>query len=285
MVTHKNWIAEQFKPMGAVQDFGFDINPDTAWDTIWWAPGAWVASAFKAGVRLPLTSCGPRWLDHLPRYYTGRTVSTMTVRESIEWFEKLFGGTSESIDFFVKLPEAKLDNFPARKHTINRHWATTIGQYHLPDDALIQLQGLMDFTTEWRFWIAEGRIKAHSLYRAHKLGMEMVWGSEGFPGGLDGDLAFNDELNMCADLVEQMLDDPDVTYPQGFVLDVGTIGDGAGAFVVEANAAWSSGPYDAEVRGVYETIVASHDWANESLFHWYPHATLHKAGALRVTHV
>lgn len=284
MVTHRNWIAEQFKPMGAVQDFGFDINPDTAWDTIWWAPGAWVASAFKAGVRLPLTSCGPRWLDKLHQVkYTGRTVSTMTVRESIEWFEKIMG--NESIEFFVKLPEAKLDNFPARVHTINRHWATTIGQYHLPDDALIQLQGVVDFDTEWRFWIKDKRIAAHSLYRAHRMGMEMIWGSDLFPNALDGDLAFNDELNLCADLVEQLLDDPDVQVPRGFVLDVGTVASGQKALVVEANAAWSSGTYDAAVRGVYETIVASHDWSNESLFHWHPHATLHKAGALRVTHV
>ncbi|ASZ74800.1 hypothetical protein KHO57_gp104 [Mycobacterium phage Phabba] len=289
IVTHKNWLAkgftEKLTDRVVKQDFGFDINPDTAWDTVWWAPGAWVASAYKAGVRLPLTSCGPRWLDSLSQTkYTGRTVSTMTVRESIDWFETIMGPGDE-IEFFVKLPEAKLDDFPARTHLVNRHWATTIGQYHLPDDALIQLQGLVDFTTEWRFWVADGRITAHSLYRAHRMGMEMIWGSEGFPGGLDGDLAFNTELNDAADLVEKLLDDPAVAKPRGFVLDVGTTPSGQ-AWVVEANAAWSSGPYDASPQGVFESIVASHDWANESLFHWDPNPALYtKAGALRVTHV
>lgn len=282
VVTYKNWLAEQFKPLGAVQDFGFDINPETAMDTIWWAPGAWVASAFKAGIRLPLTSCGPRWLDRLPRYYVGRTVSTMTVHESIEWSEKLFGGNGESVDFFVKLPEAKLEHFPACRHVINRHWPTTIGQYHLPDDALIQLQGLRDFDTEWRFWVADKQIVAHSLYRAHRAGEEMIWGSEAFPNGLSGDLAFNTELNLCADIVEQLLEDPEIDAPRGFVLDVGTAADDGKAYVVEANAAWSSGPYDATPAGVFKAIEASHDFdGQQSRWAWQPHSALHKAGALK----
>lgn len=49
IVTHRNWLAEAFKPFGAVQDFGFDIDPTTAGETLWWAPGAWVASAHKTG--------------------------------------------------------------------------------------------------------------------------------------------------------------------------------------------------------------------------------------------
>ena len=96
VVTHKRWLAELFQPMGAVIDHGFDIDPATALDTIWWAPGAWVASAHLSGVQLPLLSCGPDWLANVPREYRGRDVRNVTIDEIPH------GKTGPT---FAKLPE------------------------------------------------------------------------------------------------------------------------------------------------------------------------------------
>lgn len=269
VVTHKNWLAEQFAPLGAVQDFGFDIDPGTARETLWWAPGAWVASAYAAGVTLPLMSCGPRWLDGLPEKYTGRAVATLTVEQAI----RLAPNFDEKFERFVKLPEAKLDRFPARLHEVNRHWGDTLGQYQLPPDALIQLQMPMDFVVEARFWIAHGEITTTSPYRFGPT----VWGEPGFSGApeyLPGDGTAMRKLAL--EVIAN------VETPPGFVLDVGVTTDNE-AWVVEANASWSSGPYDGDPAGILKSIEAAHDFTGaHPEWAWQPQPALHNAGPLKV---
>lgn len=237
IVTYKNWLADLFKPFGAVQDFGFDIDPNAALETYWWAPGAWVASASKAGVDLPLLSCGPYWLDRLPRRYTGRDIRTVTVAAL----------PNESVQpLFLKLPEVKVDSCPARIYHTPR-LADTWRQFGFPDTTLVQRQSVVEFITEARFFIADGAVTASSLYRHD----DWVWGAADGPN-------LPNELPIMARFVQAMLDDPAVSYPPGFVLDVG-ITRGGKVRVVEANAAWSSGPYDADPAGVVAAIKASHD--------------------------
>ncbi|ORA57319.1 hypothetical protein BST24_23880 [Mycobacteroides franklinii] len=239
MITHRNWLADVFKAFGAVQDFGFDIDPVSALDTYWWAPGAWVASAHKAGVTLPLLSCGPYWLDRLPARYLGRPVRTMPLSE-----------LSNGVDLaFVKLPEAKVDSCPARVYDSGR-LVDTWRQFGFPDDTLVQLQGVVDFVTEARFFIAYGEILASSLYR-HR---DWVWGAPEPPV----DPLYENKMRKMERFARTVLDDPEVTYPPGFVLDIGITSDG-NPKVIEANAAWSSGPYDCEPAGVVAAIKASHD--------------------------
>jgi len=275
IVTHKNWLAEQFAPLGATQDFGFDIDPATARDTIWWAPGAWVASALKSGVRLPLMSCGPYWLDELPMRYRGRYVFTGTVEYLRQiWDEDPDGGFDGK--YFIKLPEAKLEHFSARIHDYNRHWATTIDQYHLPGDALIQIQEPVEFVIEARFWIVHGEVVAESLYRID----DKVWGEEGFgpvQPKFTGMPVMMDEMHRLAAAVAE-----EISAPPGYVLDVGITTD-VDPFVVEANAAWSSGPYDGDPAGVFKAIEASHDFDGRyPQWAWNPNPVLHKAGPLKV---
>lgn len=263
VVTHKNWLAEQFSGLGAVQDFGFDIDPTAASETVWWAPGAWVASALKAGVRLPLTSCGPHWLQNLPQSYTGRKVRTQPLNHVTPW---------DVDEVFVKLPEAKTDNFPARVHSA-KYLRETLKQYHLPPETLIQLQDVVEFVTEARFFIAHDTITACSLYR-HR---DWIWGS---------DAAFPPLERLVTRKLERfvniVLTDPHVMRPPGFVLDVGIL-EGGSPKVVEANAAWSSGPYDCDPAGVLKAITAAHDFDGAyPQWAWQPNPVFDKAGPLRV---
>lgn len=270
VVTHRNWLADQFKPFGAVQDWGFDINPDTAYDTIWWAPGAWVASAAKAGVKLPLLSAGPYWLDDLPVKYRGRAVRTLSIEDSCA----LIGQLPDQ-DFFVKLPEAKLESFPARVHAFNRHWRTTISQYGLPSDTLIQLQEPRQFGPEARFFIAHGKVVADSFY---KFDGPVIWGDPAFD---DLKMSHRHLLSALRTYVKVLI--KNVKLPPGVVIDVGCDETGA-AYVIEANAAWSSSPYDADPEGVIQAVTAAHDFNDDHpQWRWKPNPVFNNVGALKVT--
>lgn len=240
VVTHKNWLAAIFQPFGAVQDFGFDIDPGTALSTYWWAPGAWVARASKAGVDLPVLSCGPYWLDRLPMPYVGRVVRTVP----------LSALTNDSAGpVFLKLPEAKIDSCPARVYDTPR-LADTWRQFGFPETTLVQQQSVVDFTTEARFFIADGALTTGRPYR-HR---DWTWGT-----GTTPDLSV--EMRILEQLATAVLGDPEIARPPGFVLDVG-LTSGGKALVIEANAAWSSNPYDADPAGVVAAIKASHDFHN-----------------------
>lgn len=277
-MTHKNWLAAQFAPMRAVQDFGFDIDPATARETLWWAPGAWVASALQAGVQLPLLSCGPYWLDRLPYRFSGRKVRTMPLCDVPRAV-----GHCWTDQVFTKLPEEKVENFPARLHG-SRYLADNLAEYHLSPDTLVQLQTPVEFVTEARFWVTHGEVTAHSFYRVHDvIHGELIWGSEGFEAFVNcGSTA--SYQNECLYRMRAPLQDltENVLLPPGVVVDMGITRSGD-VLVVEANAAWSSSPYDADPVGIFLAIEAAHDFAGEHLeWAWRPNTALYKAGPLKI---
>lgn len=245
IVTHKNWLADQFKALGSIQviqDWGYDIDPDTALDTYWWAPGAWVASARKAGIRLPLLSCGIDWLPNLPMEYRGRKVQNKLLRDIYP------GVTAET---FAKLPEVKHDGVPAKLYGPKCYLRETLEQFRLPQDAVWQLSEPMAFVTEARFWIAHREIVASSPYR-HR---DWIWGSD-LPSFAP---VWKARMTKMTRFMQIMLDDENVKLPPGCVIDIGIL-EGGTPKVVEANAAWSSGPYDGDPAGIFEAIKASHDF-------------------------
>jgi hypothetical protein len=221
-------------------------------DTVWWAPGAWVASAAKAGVRLPLMSCGPRWLDELAYGYKGRAVVTAELQSIRHWAFKP--------EVFLKLPEAKLDDCPAKVYR-TAYMADTLKQFnHYPPETLVQIQDPMEFVIEARFWVAHREIVAESLY---KIG-DMIWGYETFDSKAEH-LMSKRIYRRMRELAEEIV--RHAATPPGYTLDIGWTRDGP--FVVEANAAWSSGPYNADPEGIFRAIVASHDFEGKySLWAW-----------------
>lgn len=264
IVTHRNWLAEQFASFGAMQDFGFDIDPSTAGETLWWAPGAWVASAAKTGVELPLMSCGPYWLCNVSHLWKGRRVANLTWPHIDSW--------SVTEDVFVKLPEAKVDYFPAQLHK-GLHLGETLKQYHLPEGTLVQVQAPMNFRTEGRFFIAHGGVVASSLYR-HE---DWIWGAD------DPPIAPLERIKMrkMERFVNEFLSSSE-KYAPGFVLDIG-ITDSGSPKVIEANAAWSSSPYDCNPTGVVQAIEAAHDFNGQyPQWAWQPNPVFDTAGPLRI---
>lgn len=263
IVTHKNWLAKSFP--GAVQDFGFDIDPSTAMETLWWAPGAWVASAQKVGVELPLMSCGPTWLDAVPYELRGRPVITMELQRLTD---------DEPVPSFVKLPEAKVEACPARVYNTPL-LKTTWEQYSFPADTLVQVQGVVEFVIEARFFIAHGEIVGESFYRIN----DLVWGEEDFAALAEAGTVLHWRRGLW-DLAGRVI--AEVPAPPGFVLDVGLCADGR-PLIIEANAAWSSGPYDCDPAGVVKAIEAAHDFNGEyPQWAWQPNPVFDKVGPLRI---
>jgi hypothetical protein len=243
VVTHRNWLAEQFKQLDGVhvvQDFGLDFDPANL-DDYWWAPGAWVARAYKSGMRLPLMSCGVDWLPNLPEAYRGRKVQNKLLAE-------IFPGRTQAT--FAKLPEVKHDGVPAKVYG-ECYLRETLNQYNLPAETIWQLQEPVEFVTEARFWIAHRHIVAFSPYR-HR---DWVWGAENRPFHPVWDA----RMSKMARFLDGMLSNMSVGLPRGCVIDVGITDDGD-EMVIEANAAWSSGPYDGDPAGIFEAIKASHDF-------------------------
>jgi hypothetical protein len=256
VVTHRNWLAEHFKEYGAVQDFGFDIDPDTAESAYWWAPGAWVACAWQSGVRLPLLLCGHRWMEDLPYEYKERDIAV----RKIEDIEDAPDAGEELVH--VKLPEAKLDSFPASVFHAS-HLGTSLKQFWVPKGTLLQLSEVVHFVRECRFWMCHGVVTAHSWYLVDG----MLWDHPDFKGDAHYDSKDHTYLDM-ADLAEDVA--ANVACPPGFTIDMGLTDDGR-ILVVETNASWSSSPYNGDPEGIIDSIAASHDFDNEyPQWRWRP---------------
>lgn len=265
VVTNRNWLAEQFAPLGAVHDRGFDIDPATAKDTYWWAPGAWVASAHKAGVQLPLLSCGADWLPGLSDKYRGRRVQNKILSD-------IFPGKAQAT--FAKLPEVKLDAVPAQVYPADTYLRDTLSQYNLPAETVWQLQDPVDFMAEARYWVANGEVTTGSWYRI----ADTIWGGEHWDE--DANTVHKDGLARMRKLAEEVARNVDA--PPGYVLDIG-MAPGGKYMVVEANAAWSSGPYDGDPAGIFEAIKAAHDFEGKyPQWAWKHSPVFDSAAALKV---
>lgn len=245
VVTHRRWLSELFEPHGGVHDFGFDIDPSHVDDVYWWAPGEWVARANVAGVRLPLLSAGQRWLAQPElRQFTGRDVFVGTPAEVVAW--------SMGKDLVhVKLPEAKTDKFPATL-VMGDAVSLAFDDSLIASTTFIQVSDVLKLRSEVRYFIANRKVVAQSWYRngGHWFGQEEY---------CHGPVA---DMSAMRDFAQAVVEA--VRCPPGFVLDIGMT-QNSDCVVIEANASWSSNPYDADMRGVVESLKAAHgnipEWA------------------------
>jgi len=78
VVTNRKWLSAY---LGGIHDWGTDIDPDTALQTYWRASGQWMARALRTGVDIPVTSCGPYWLERLPWKYRPWHVEVVPIED------------------------------------------------------------------------------------------------------------------------------------------------------------------------------------------------------------
>lgn len=239
VVTHRNWISEVFKPVGGVHDFGMDIDPTIVNDTVWWAPGHWAARAARAGVTLPLTSCGQMWMTKQPENLVQRRITVVRAEDVARVFDEW-----DADELHVKFPEVKTDAFPAE---VRERKLALSDCGRLQPDQLIQISDALPFVNEARFFIANREVTAWSWYR---LGEYWI-GEPDFYAQRTPDQ--DTVLNFASEIART------AKAPNGYTIDIGTSTTGT-PLLIEANAAWSSNPYDADITGVYASLVAAHDF-------------------------
>jgi hypothetical protein len=241
-----------------VHDYGFDITHEGAYDKVWWAPGAFVTSAFLAGVELPLLTPSPTFMDTLPLYLKGRHTETVHLEDLEELWELKLKGHR----VFVKLPLAKVDSCPARVYSHDCLLPETFKQYNFHPKTLLSVQKELQFDIEIRFFMAYGKAVSGSFYKIN----EFIWGSEEF-----NPLAtqYSYLARMAQDVAEEACRVSSFDLPHGFVIDVGFSKSHPRPVVIEANASWSSSPYACSKEGMLTSVLAAHDYNREHRDLWW----------------
>lgn len=147
-------------------------------------------------------------------------------------------------ELHIKLPEVKTDAFPAE---IRSREKALIDCGRLCPDQLVQVSDASSFVNEARFFITNNAVTAWSWYRI---------GGQWF-----GDPEFGGQHAPDPHRVRGLATEIARTAkaPNGYSIDIGTSEDGT-PLLIEANASWSSNPYDADITGVFASIVAAHDF-------------------------
>ncbi|MEU8184897.1 ATP-grasp domain-containing protein [Micromonospora sp. NPDC049044] len=162
----------------------------------------------------------PGWLAGLPRDVTRRDITVVTIDDAYELRRPAF----------IKSPNDK---------TIRAMIYTDGSRLPGPDavdrQTPVLVSDIVDFTTEYRLHLLDGAVHAASQYAEH--------------GRLRLGPAPADALAFGADLAAGF----GHTLPTAIVVDVGTI-DGGWA-VIEPNAAWASGAYEADPDLVLDVVL------------------------------
>lgn len=219
-------------------DFGFDVPALAPAATVaWWTPAEHAARLLRAGVEMHLSAPGPTWLAEAPEHITGRPVWAGTVADLAR----------APRSGWAKPAEAKIDDLPAAWYDDTADFAAAVRQAGLPGDAWVQVSpARLDLAEEHRCYVRAGVVRTASPYL-------LADGSTWEPGFDERTDLHHAEARAFA---RHVVGDLGEGQPGAYVLDVGLVASGAWV-VVEANPAWCSGTYGADLVEAVDTVVAS----------------------------
>lgn len=254
IVTHRNWQAQELQAKGwkTFHSLGFDVPAHRPTDS-WWFPQAYAVRINKSlehhgQPTIKLTSPNENLLVETPREHTGRRVGTVTVYDTlnsiVEWPDNLWW----------KMATAKHDDFPAQQLT-HSELMTLLEEKHVPYDSVLHFsESLPQIRSEYRFFIADREIKAHSGYLKDEVTV------------YDGAKFDEEETELALLKAKEVLKDDSFEMPRGFVMDIAVTVEGA--YVLEYNPAWCSGWYDCDIRGVLDVIKLSTNPTKKEMKLW-----------------
>lgn len=203
----------------------------------WWAPAEHATRLVCAGIRMDLCAPGPAWLAEVPDGLTGRPV----------WAGTLRGIHQAPRAGFAKLAEAKLPDLPARWYDDTADFARAAAAAGVPGGSWVQVSPVrLDLVEEHRAFVLAGAVRAASPYL-------LAGGSTWEPGFDEREDLHHAEAR---DFAQDVADELGGLQPGAYALDVGLCASGRWV-VVEANPAWCSGTYGANLPDVVDTVVAS----------------------------
>jgi hypothetical protein len=246
VVTHTNWMAKELSAANDFQirqSYGIEVPNYTAEDS-WWFPQEVANRLMHAmeeyGKPLPLViSAGADWLMSVPKPYLQRTISNYLVKD----LNKQEHGRLKG---WWKIPEAKLDKFPAAYRDYQT-LAQDIAEAGLEPETTLQFTPItLDIAAEYRFYIRRGKSVAGSIYL--KITNSQA---ETYYDGITSPTGNYVKAREFADMVAEEVDGP-----PAYVLDVAWLADDS-LVVLEANAVAFSAWYDSDITQVAELIWES----------------------------
>lgn len=206
----------------------------------YWLSGGYAARLHRIGLAHTFTAPGQKWLSTIPEELVGRKVITDTIDVM-----------PEGLTLFAKPAEAKIDSIKAGLHT-KEEILKIIDEENISSEQLFQwTNSILKFNYEHRFFILNGEVHTGSPYLIDgKVYNEaMTWSH------------YNDALHAAVSAVKLLGDN----QPSAYTLDLGRDMVTDEWLVVEANPAWSSGPYGADPAKVIEVLEVA---CNDSTPRW-----------------
>jgi hypothetical protein len=210
------------------------LIPDTAspGDRVHYYGGPLYADTVLDDLGLGLLEPADTWLTSLPHDLLNRAVRLCPLSEAWTLEEQAF----------VKPPTSKA--FEARVYDNGTDLVTTTAQ--LPPETMVQVAQVVEFTAEYRLFLLDVHVHTSSRY--------LTWGHLD-PGRLEGSPHEGRVLDLVATL-DRLAGD---SLPSAVVLDIGFHGPDDDperhVSVVEANMAWFSQPYHADLDRVLDVVL------------------------------
>ena len=258
----RRWVADDLRAGAGdryrvLWDMGLDVPDVGGAETVaWWAPAEHAARLLRASVCLDLVAPGPAWLARVPEALTGRPV----------WAGRLADIADAPAEGWSKPAEAKVPGLPAAWRSTEELLAAA-GAASFPLDGWVQVSPVhLELVEEHRAFVLVGMsddgsvVVATSPYlRADGSTYELGW---------EDDPSFDHRgaRSFAQDVVDEMARD----QPAAYTLDVGKTATGRWV-VVEANPAWCSGTYGADLQAAADCVVASSlTPSRDAPFAWAP---------------
>jgi hypothetical protein len=176
---------------------------------------------------IELLEAPENWLPQLPYEYRKRDIALTTLGEA---------RTCEN-PRFVKPPNDK--SFPA---------GIVLGRdlpRDFPDESPVLVSEIVEWNTEFRCFVLDRKVVTFSVYlRDGELQKESGYATD------------DAEDEAVTAFTQKVLNDPRVSFPRAFVMDVGVIRE-RGWAVVELNAAWGSGLYGCDEDKVLDVLLVA----------------------------
>jgi hypothetical protein len=189
------------------------------------------ADVITPALDLALLEAPAAWLPGLPERYRRRVIRPATLGEA----------TALPDRWFIKPAEDKC--FPAGVYASGADLPATV--HALPESTPVLLSEPVEWKVEYRCFVLNRQVVAHSPYLRHGVLARAEDGSWPAPPGEE-----EDALAYAA----AFLADPAVQLPAAVVVDIGHIA-GRGWAVVESNGAWGSGLYGCDPARVLPVLA------------------------------